>query len=516
MHKQLRAALLAAYTTRTETFEGREHLVVPVVALVQGVVYPMTAKGYEYVDASELRASGWDGRPVFLGHPLESGAPVSGNEPTRLESDKIGTVFNTAVHSGKLNMEAWIDVEKCATVAPDLLTRLQAGESIEISVGAFVDMEETTGVYGGKAYAYAWHDIVPDHLALLPKGDLGACSNAMGCGVRAASQGKPTMKKMPGLLQRVLSAFRGLQPADEMSDTDLRKKLGDALKDVEHQSCYVQAFLPVTAPNRVVYEVYRMPFGEAPGEYELYQRAFSLSESGAVTLDASKVLVEPVMAYEPVLFEEDALVAAAGKRHSKYDEDMIQQMHDHAIALGAACQKLTNAGAGAPCSCQSPAPVHKEHTMTKEALMAFLATATPDQIKAMSVAAGETPVVPVADEKPPVTEKPAVTEVVAAKAPTFAELLAAADPSTREAIAEGKRQGDAKRAATIAALKATTRCTFTDEELAAMPTANLEKLSALSAIPSVDFSGLGAPRTPDASLTEAPPVPDLVAAMARK
>jgi hypothetical protein len=34
---------------------------------------------------------------------------------------------------------------------------------------------------------------------------------------------------------------------------------------------------------------------------------------------------------------EDALVAMAGKRHSASDQQIVQTMHDHAVALGAGC-----------------------------------------------------------------------------------------------------------------------------------------------------------------------------------
>jgi len=43
-HRQLTVATAAGYTTRTETYQSREHLVVPVVALVEGVVHAMNAE----------------------------------------------------------------------------------------------------------------------------------------------------------------------------------------------------------------------------------------------------------------------------------------------------------------------------------------------------------------------------------------------------------------------------------------------------------------------------------------
>jgi len=182
--------MTVAGATRTEQYQGREHLVVPVIALVEGVVHAMNSAYPEFVSAKEFsRApSGWNGRPVFLGHPTNtSGTPVSGNSPDILEEKSIGIIFNTRIKSKKLCMEAWIDVEKATEVAPDLLDRVAAGDDIQISVGVLVDTDDAEGVYQGKKYLGAWHDLVPDHLALLPASDAGACSWEMGCGVRAAA-----------------------------------------------------------------------------------------------------------------------------------------------------------------------------------------------------------------------------------------------------------------------------------------------------------------------------------------
>jgi hypothetical protein len=171
-----------ASAIRTEQYQGREHLVVPVIALVEGVVHAMNAAGPEFVSADEF-PSGWDGMPVFLGHPMRNGRPVSGNSTEVLKSS-VGTIFNSGVKDKKLTMEAWVDVARADAT---LLKRLRASDPIEVSIGAFVETDTSTGEYNGKTYKGAWHNMTPDHLALLPEGHVGACSMDMGCGVRAAS-----------------------------------------------------------------------------------------------------------------------------------------------------------------------------------------------------------------------------------------------------------------------------------------------------------------------------------------
>lgn len=181
-----------AGTLRTTTFEGREHLVVPVIALVEGVIHASNADTPELVRASELEETiaGWNGRPVVLNHPeLSDGGKISANDPVTLEDYRIGTLFNARIEGTKLKAEAWIDVAKTMTVAggDQMLERIRAAEVIEVSVGAFVDAKNEHGIYQGKQYDAVWTQVVPDHFALLPSGLQGACSVEMGCGTRAAA-----------------------------------------------------------------------------------------------------------------------------------------------------------------------------------------------------------------------------------------------------------------------------------------------------------------------------------------
>lgn len=544
----------AGVKTRTEQYLGREHIVVPVVALVEGVVRAMNSQAPELVLAEEFSRSpiGWNGRPVFLNHPLKNGRPVSGNSPEVLAS-KIGTVFNTSVKNSKLMMEAWIDVAAAKRHAPTLLQRVQDGEPIEISVGCFVAMDDKAGEYNGAKYSGAWKDIVPDHLAILEDGVLGACSREMGCGVRAAQEHK-SMSEKRTVLNRFMSAlglFRASQPASEMSSTDLSRRLYDALKEIEPTINYVEAFIPVDAPNRVVYScaVQSSAFGVEAGmgyQYMLYERSFSIGDNGSITLNTARVEVEPIVSYEPILMGEDVtvaeageLIAAAGKRNSSKDQQKIQAMHDHSRALGAYCDPKAmtepkNAGAGAPCSCgggnHAPTTLEQgEADMTKEQLEAFLKTATTEQLKAMSAviekpepnaaelkaaADAEAERIRVAAEA--LARQDVATQVAAAiKSLTFEQILATADPAIRDAVATGKSVGEAKKASTVKALKDTGRCSYSDSELAAMNQGDLDRLVSLAGNTvraAIDFSGQGTPKA-EADKQTVPSAPDLGAAI---
>jgi hypothetical protein len=196
MNKTYRAITLRSLTgeIRTAKFEGRQHVIVPVVALVEGVIQAMNAPNPEFVPAEvfSVAPSGWNGRPIFMNHPMSGSSPVSGNTPEILERS-LGRVFNTTVSDKRLLMEAWLDEERTkslGTEEAELLARVQSDKEVEISTGAFIILVDRRGTYGGVSYRGQWERIYPDHLAMLSEGSRGACSYKMGCGVRAAADGR--------------------------------------------------------------------------------------------------------------------------------------------------------------------------------------------------------------------------------------------------------------------------------------------------------------------------------------
>lgn len=578
----------ASYETRTEMFEGREHLVVPVVALVEGVVHAMNAENPEFVAAEEFQhhASGWDGRPIFEGHPTVDGQPVSGNEPTVLGTKRIGLVFNTKGEGKKLKMEAWIDVELCAERAPDLLTRLQDGAAIEISVGTFVDTDDSTGIYKGKKYKGAWSGITPDHLALLPEGDTGACSRDAGCGVRAAKENSMDVKNLRNIPQAEIDAleskdfagpsksfpiaapedikaaahalgrakgdraaikrkivdiayrkgsdyvsnlpadwkrkegsksmlsralevvtgmFRGAQNADEMGRNDLSNRLQEALNGIEPGVAWVDDYFPITDPSHVVYtcmvengEIYGDPGYQYKGyDYLQYERAFTLEDDGTLTIQAARVRVRSVSRWEPI--------------------EGAQPETDVTITTARAAEQKP--ASGAPTAATATTPEVSEAEMSKAELLKALESATECDIKALAegrakvvgdkivvatAVATEAPVVETKVEAPAVPAAP-----VAPAEPTFEDLLAKAPADVRAAIGAGKVAAAKKKTETIAALKATQRCPYSDEALGNMEQGQLDQLVTLAGVPApkaaIDFSIGGARETQNAGVVAPPP-----------
>jgi hypothetical protein len=173
---------------RQETFRGRVYTVVPVVAICEGVLHGANSSGPEFAGAAEFGKfpDSWNGRPVVLDHPQVNGLYVSANIPTVLQDYAFGFMFSTRLEDSKLKTEAWLDNDLIAEMGGEFestLTRINSGETVEVSVGAYIEVVAKPGTFGAKAYDGVWTNVVPDHLAFLPAGITGACSVADGCGV---------------------------------------------------------------------------------------------------------------------------------------------------------------------------------------------------------------------------------------------------------------------------------------------------------------------------------------------
>jgi len=323
----------ATEVLRTAVFHGREHLVVPVVALVEGVLHASNSDSPELVLAEEFSKfpSGWNGEPVVLNHPQdeESGHMLSANSPEILEKYQLGTIFGTTVEKKQLRMNAYIDVARAANLgekAQNLLQKIEENGTIEISVGCFLEAENSSGVYNGQRYARVWRNIVPDHLAFLEEGSIGACSNEAGCGAgisRAAvhvvtkegftlegepmAENKEDEKVVPrSLRERIRDTFKFVvgKSVEDVSDNDLRRTLDKALRSTEPAYYGIDSVFP--ADNLVI-------FSSMPDEkWITYSRRYEVGEDGKVTFSGEKAEVEPVTRFEPVAAEESPTAASCG------------------------------------------------------------------------------------------------------------------------------------------------------------------------------------------------------------
>ncbi len=172
---------------RTETMDGREYLVAPVVCLVAGV------HNSEYISYEEITVfpEAWAGAVLPIDHPQdENGIAITANSPKVIESSVVGFLFNVEARKDLQGIagEIWVDVEKAATVpgGEEVLRKLNAGEGLEVSTAYFTFTDNVAGEWMNpngtiEKFTGSQFGIRPDHLALLPF-DLGACSWEDGCG----------------------------------------------------------------------------------------------------------------------------------------------------------------------------------------------------------------------------------------------------------------------------------------------------------------------------------------------
>jgi hypothetical protein len=174
---------------RKETLNDRSYLVVPIIALMEGVIHAVNAETPEFVSGDVLKraAASWIGKPVTLGHPAKAGKQCSASDFEVRKASGIGVIMKSEFDGRRLAQEAWIDEEKAKALHPKMYAALEAGNTEEVSVGAHVVTNTVGSSFNGKLYKGSWLEASGDHLAFLP-GGRGACSCEMGCGTfRAAS-----------------------------------------------------------------------------------------------------------------------------------------------------------------------------------------------------------------------------------------------------------------------------------------------------------------------------------------
>lgn len=520
---------------RTAKFRGRDHVVVPITMLVEGVIHPSNVEEPEFVPASSFSTApqGWNGRPVMLSHPKDGDEPVSANSPEVLEA-AMGTLFNTHVAGDRLLTEAWIDRELTAAAgakAVRALERIEAqdpADPVEVSVGAFVTTLEEAGTFRGKRYARVWQDITQDHLAILEEGDRGACSVAMGCGVARVhtlsakglefeGDDAPEEPRAKSLRERLLAWMRGLDSSMGMSDTDVRQELMDALKAADPNARWIDAVYD----EYVVY-CQASPVPDGYGGFttgsKYMQQGYSIDSAGVVTLTGDPVEVEPVMSYEPV--------TAANRNSNEGDEDMKTKAErikalianprakfteaDRAMLEAATDDRLAafEAAAGeCPCKAKIDKILANKRLPFTEADRPALEAMTEERLTALAAMPSEEPETP--------AQKKAREDAAAAAAGgqptplTEEQYLAQAPQSVRDLVSRQKAADAARRTELVKTLKAA-QGEYTEAELTAMPLEQLERLARATkaAVPEVDYS-LRAPRAAGQNQGAAPKPPDL-------
>lgn len=261
------------YEIRTETLQGRECRVVPVVMMREGV--HNGSAGPILHTASELGkiVDAWNGIPVTINHPQKEGVFVSANMPD-IAQQNVGQIFNAQMEGDKLKAEAWIFVDQIQSISPATFAQIEEGKPLDVSVGVFSEDITKDGEWNGETYNRVAQGYRPDHLALLPDGT-GACSWNDGCGIRNNSaKVHPKISVNADYVQ----IQRALQNALDNMDN------GDAIH-------YLEALEETTF-------VYRVEMRN--GEKKFYKRSYTFA-NGNVTMGDQIEQVKREVNYIPIM-----------------------------------------------------------------------------------------------------------------------------------------------------------------------------------------------------------------------
>ena len=456
---------------RTETYEGKNYTVIPLVALIEGVIQAANADAPELVLAKEFGEppQQWDGQPVTVGHPMVDGMFVPATSPEIMEEFTIGIIFNSKLENKTLKMEAWIDdakVEELGGKAENIVAAIKKGEEIDVSTGYFVDTIPVSGVFNGEHFEAIQENLKPNHLAILDIGQRGACSWEDGCGMARVNQQQDNSEQMKGVQQmtvfKAMKKFFGkllnFEHATEESDEARRFALTAALTEKG------EMFFSVLA-------VFQDHFVYERGWNELLRRSFSISEDGSITLGDELEAVRPVTNFIPVTVnisvdnsEEklnmdkkekiDALIANEATQFVEEDRETLDGMDE------AVLDKLT--------------PVIAEPKKEEEE-----EKAAAEEKEKEAAASEEDGKPPILNQEPP-------------KPQTLDEHLNAMPQEIRSVMTEGLNMRAARKDSLVTALMANSQA-FTEAELRVMEVDQLEKLTTLARVP--DYSGLGGNHT---------------------
>lgn len=433
------------YEIRTEMLQGRKHIVVPVVMMVEGVHHGSAGPLFHPEEELSRAPHLWNGRPVTVPHPENNGQPASANTPDAIERYVVGTVLNAVFEDGKLKAEAWLDEERLRQYSPAALEHIRQARPLDVSVGVFTDDDQSPGEWNGEHYTAIARNHAPDHLALLP-GNEGACSWSDGCGVRTnqGGEGEIEPKEIKALACKGYRVAASLK-VNEEGFRDIMRQIQTKL-DAMDDNVKIH-FLIETFDDTFIYEVARMDNGESA----TFRRSYSVNEDGVIEFEG-----EP----EQVVEKREFITVNQGG-----EEDMTT-----------------------PCCKEKVEMVlQMDHLHFDEADRDYLLTLAEPRIDAyLAVPA---PVVPQDDAAPAMSADMVTQEVDKSLKNMFKDmdsLLAVMPAEMREQTIAGIAIQNARKTNLITHIKANAPDVYTDEELAAMDMSALEKVGQIVKAPPAD------------------------------
>jgi hypothetical protein len=495
---------LMSKLVKKDTLDDRDMLVVPTVLICEGV-----HNGAFYA-AEEIQKfpESWNGRPVVVRHPNEDGVPVTAGQTSVLESQTVGALYNCSwdAASKKLKGEAWIDVDKCKAIAPEVLEKLEKNERLEVSTGLFTEDEEleVNEKWGDEGYKTVVKNFRPDHLALLPD-SVGACSWEDGAGMPRLNEQK-----------EVLSI-------NKISHDQMRTALQDKLNPQRS----VSSPALVSDSGKWIREMYDDHAIVSAGG-KMYRQWFKKTEDG-VELDGEPEEVVEEKKYKPV--------KSNAKDCSKYSEkqmsDMVKKGDLTKEEMSTEMKRRMKENKKSKTTSKAiQTNSRKEQVMDREEMVAqliaggkwneedaeFLKNLEDSHFAKVVALSQEPPVVEAPKVEAPKAEAPKTNETKVeepkpAVPMTLEAYIAQAPAEVRSVLNRAVARDQAVKDSLVTGLKANPRCKFNETELKGMDISQLEKLATLAQV-DVDYAGAGGtvPKTNEAEDDmEAPAMPAMFA-----
>jgi hypothetical protein len=447
------------YEIRRETHNGREHIVVPVIMLKDGVHNGSRGPLLHLVEEYGRCPQAWNGIPVTLSHPKDNkGNLIPANSPEVIDLTSTGRIYNTHVN-GMLKAEVWIDELKCQELSPETLEAIKNHHPLNVSVGVFSDEDESPGQWNGEDYTAIARNHRPDHLALLLS-ETGACSWDDGCGIRANSKGGDELKK----------------GKEDIADNKSAEELNANARGFKGICSGIQAKLDAMDNNVSTYYleeafddntfIYKVRGGDAPG---LYKRGYQVAIDGTISFTGEPQEVTVEKTYTPV-------------QGNFKTEGGMETMADKKKGC---CPEKVNL------------IIQSEHTRFEETDREYLEGLEEGTLVKLLPIEPETP-------EAPQVNKDQIAEVVKDQFKTTEQFLSLAPAEVREQMEHGMALYQAEREKlTSQIVDNSGEGGFTAEELKDKPVGELKKLASLIQKPA-DYSGNGAGSTHQANTEDVP------------
>ena len=222
--------------SRREMLDNSEHLVVPAIAIKEGVLNNI------FYPASELESfvETWNGVPVPVNHPMKGDVPVTANSVEVEKTSNIGRFYNVFFdkESSSIKGEIWLNISKAESLGfSEIIESLEKGDVMEVSTGLLAFTRSEKGEFNNTAYDAVIESIRPDHLALLPN-EKGACSVEDGCGAMrtnckkgSCTCGNTEEKNLFNMLTSFFKQFNPSKKEGEQKQNKMEPKEKAALVD---------------------------------------------------------------------------------------------------------------------------------------------------------------------------------------------------------------------------------------------------------------------------------------------